>query len=145
MRSGFDKQLTELNREMISMGSLCENAIAMSAKALLDGDAALAKKVSELSAQIERKERDIESMCLKLLLQQQPVAKDLRVISSALKMVTDMERIGDHAADISELTVAMAGTPYKLRGDNIKRMAAETIVMLVDAVDSYVTKDMAKA
>ena len=145
MRSGFDKQLTELNREMISMGSLCENAIAMSAKALLDGDTALAKKVSELSAQIERKERDIESMCLKLLLQQQPVAKDLRIISSALKMVTDMERIGDHAADISELTVAMAGTPYKLRGDNIKRMAAETIVMLVDAVDSYVTKDMAKA
>ena len=70
MRSGFDKQLTELNREMISMGSLCENAIAMSAKALLDGDTELARKVPELSAQIERKERDIESMCLKLLLQQ---------------------------------------------------------------------------
>ena len=103
MRSGFDKQLTELNREMISMGSLCENAIAMSAKALLDGDAALAKKVSELSAQIERKERDIESMCLKLLLQQQPVAKDLRIISSALKMVTDMERIGHQSSDIADI------------------------------------------
>ena len=101
MRSGFDKQLIELNREMISMGSLCENAIAMSAKALLDGDVTLAGKVSELSSQIEQKERDIESMCLKLLLQQQPVAKDLRVISSALKMVTDMERIGRQSSDIA--------------------------------------------
>ena len=145
MRSRFDEQLALLHRELIEMGALCEEAISTVSRALSSGDAALVKKVAPMDQEIDRKEREIESLCLKLLLQQQPVARDLRQISAALKMVTDMERIGDHAADISELTVAMAGTPYKLRGDNIKRMAAETIVMLVDAVDSYVTKDMAKA
>ena len=145
MRSRFDEQLALLNRELIEMGALCEEVIAAAAKALMEGDTALAAQIAPRAGEIDRQERYIESLCLKLLLQQQPVARDLRQISAALKMVTDMERIGDHAADISELTVAMAGTPYKLRGDNIKRMAAETIVMLVDAVDSYVTKDMAKA
>ena len=144
MRSGFDKQLTELNREMISMGSLCENAIAMSAKALLDGDAALAKKVSELSAQIERKERDIESMCLKLLLQQQPVAKDLRIISSALKMVTDMERIGHQSSDIAEI-ISLAN--ISAGGDTryIHDMALSVIKMVTDSIDAFVKKDAATA
>ena len=144
MRSGFDKQLTELNREMISMGSLCENAIAMSAKALLDGDTALAKKVSELSAQIERKERDIESMCLKLLLQQQPVAKDLRIISSALKMVTDMERIGHQSSDIAEI-ISMAN--ISAGGDTmyIHDMALSVIKMVTDSIDAFVKKDAATA
>ena len=144
MRSGFDKQLTELNREMISMGSLCENAIAMSAKALLDGDTALAKKVSELSAQIERKERDIESMCLKLLLQQQPVAKDLRIISSALKMVTDMERIGHQSSDIAEI-ISLAN--ISAGGDTryIHDMALSVIKMVTDSIDAFVKKDAATA
>ena len=145
MRSRFDQQLALLNEELTEMGALCEQVIDLASRALQNGDVATAKKVAPLDEEIDQMERDVESRCLKLLLQQQPVARDLRTITAAMKMVTDMERIGDHAADISELTVAMAGTPYKLRGDNIKRMAAETIVMLVDAVDSYVTKDMAKA
>ena len=93
MRSRFDEQLDLLNKEMITMGALCENAIAMSAKAVAEGDLALTESIPALAEQIGQKEREIESLCLKLLLQQQPVAKDLRIISSALKMVTDMERI----------------------------------------------------
>lgn len=145
MRNKFDEQLEKLHVELIQMGALCEDAISAAAEALLKGDEELAQAAIEAEREIDQAEREVENLCMKLLLQQQPVARDLRTITAAMKMVTDMERIGDHAADISELTVAMAGTPYKLRGDNIKRMAAETIVMLVDAVDSYVTKDMAKA
>ena len=100
MRRRFDEQLDLLNKELITMGALCEKAIAMSAKALTEGNSALAKEVPDLSVQIEHKEREIETMCLKLLLQQQPVATDLRVVSSALKMVTDMARIGDQSAEI---------------------------------------------
>ena len=144
MRSKFDEQLDLLNHELISMGGLCENAIAMSAKALLDGDAALAKKVSELSAQIERKERDIESMCLKLLLQQQPVARDLRVISSALKMVTDMERIGDNSGDIAEI-VCVADFTDEDDLPNIHDMALITIQMVTKSVDAFVKRDVALA
>ena len=103
MRSRFDEQLSVLNRELITMGALCENAIANSAKALVGGDIRMAESVSELSARIDRKEREIEGMCLKLLLQQQPVATDLRVVSAALKMITDMERIGKQSADIAEI------------------------------------------
>ena len=116
----------------------------MSAKALLDGDTALAKKVSELSAQIERKERDIESMCLKLLLQQQPVAKDLRIISSALKMVTDMERIGHQSSDIAEI-ISLAN--ISAGGDTryIHDMALSVIKMVTDSIDAFVKKDAATA
>ena len=99
MRSRFDNQLAELNRELIEMGAMCEESISMALKALMDGDKALAKKVAGLDVAIDQKERSIESMCLKLLLQQQPVARDLRQISAALKMITDMERIGDQAED----------------------------------------------
>ena len=95
MRSRFDEQLDALHQEMIAMGGLCEKAIALSAKALLEGNRSLTLDVPRLSAQIDQHERDIESLCLKLLLQQQPVARDLRQISAALKMITDMERIGD--------------------------------------------------
>lgn len=95
MRSHFDEQLAQLSRELTEMGALCEEVIALSAKALTDGDKALAARVAPLDAEIDQKERDIESLCLKLLLQQQPVARDLRQISAALKMITDMERIGD--------------------------------------------------
>ena len=145
MRSRFDQQLSLLNRALIEMGALCEEVIALAAKAVLTGDGTLAEKVAPLDREIDQKEREIESQCLKLLLQQQPVARDLRTITAAMKMVTDMERIGDHAADISELTIAIANVPCRLPGENIKKMAAETMVMLVDAVDSYVNKDVDKA
>ena len=103
MRNKYNEQLEQLNNEMVMLGSLCENAIASAAKSLIDGDMALTRQVTELSQQIEQKERDIVSMCLKILLQQQPVAADLRTVSSALKMVTDMKRIGDQSADIAEI------------------------------------------
>lgn len=97
MRSRFDEQLALLNKELIEMGALCEEVIKLASEALTERSAALAAKVAPLDSEIDQKERTIESMCLKLLLQQQPVAKDLRQISAALKMITDMERIGDQA------------------------------------------------
>ena len=102
MRSRFDEQLALLNQQLIEMGALCEEVIEMSSQALTDGDKELAKQVAPLDSEIDQKERNIESLCLRLLLQQQPVATDLRKISSALKMITDMERIGDQAEDIAE-------------------------------------------
>ena len=144
MRSRFDEQLETLNRELITMGSLCENAIAASAKALLDGNMALAKSVPELSEHIDQKERTIESLCLKLLLQQQPVARDLRIISSALKMITDMKRIGDQSADIAEI-VTMANITAENETLSIHDMAVATIKMVTDSIDAFVKKDMAIA
>ena len=111
MRNRFDEQLNELNSEMIRMGALCEEVIALAAKALDEGDRALAKKVAPLDTQIDQKERTIETLCLRLLLQQQPVARDLRQISAALKMITDMERIGDQAEDIAEIVLFLDGRP----------------------------------
>ena len=99
----------------------------------------------DFDEEIDEKEREIESLCLKLLLQQQPVAKDLRQISAALKMITDMERIGDHAADISEMTILMAGTPYIRNIEHLQTMAKEAMVMLVKSIEAYVEKDLAKA
>ena len=109
MRSKFDEQLALLNRELIAMGALCEEAISLAAKAMLSGDMELAAQVSPLEVEIDQKEREIESLCLKLLLHQQPVARDLRQISAALKMITDMERIGDQAADITEIIGYLQG------------------------------------
>ena len=103
MRSRLDQQLALLNREMTAMGALCEEAIARSAKALLSGDGEEAREVYPIDEEIDEKERTIESLCLKLLMQQQPVARDLRTISAALKMVTDMERIGIQACEIAEI------------------------------------------
>jgi len=103
MRNRFDNQLAEMNNELISMGALCENAIASAVKALLEGDIKLAAAAIRIDQEIDRKEREIESMCLKLLLQQQPVASDLRLISSVLKMITDIERIGDQDKSIEEI------------------------------------------
>ena len=104
-----------------------------------------AKAVINADAEIDEMEKDIEKLCLKLLLQQQPVAKDLRQISAALKMITDMERIGDHAADISEMTILMAGTPYIRNIEHLQTMAKEAMVMLVKSIEAYVEKDLAKA
>ena len=102
MRNKFDEQLSQLNHEMIEMGALCEEVIAAAAKALMEGDTELAAQIPPRASGIDQQERDIEALCLKLLLQQQPVARDLRQISAALKMITDMERIGDHAVNLSE-------------------------------------------
>lgn len=141
MRFKFDEQLELLNEELITMGSLCENAIAMSAKALTTGDDSLAERVSVLSAQIDQKERDIESRCLKLLLQQQPVARDLRVISSALKMITDMDRIGVQSADIAEI---IATAHICAPGDTLKinDMAMASMKMVTESIDAFVKKDV---
>ncbi len=146
MRLQFDEQLDLLNRELITMGALCENAIALSAKALVEGTPALAGDVCDLSAQIDNKEREIESMCLKLLLQRQPVAKDLRVVSSALKMVTDMARIGDQSADIAEI-IRLANIRATEDMQIIQDMSTAVIKMVTDSIDAFVKKDgqMARA
>lgn len=146
MRSKFDEQLALMKNELIRMGALCEEAISLAAKALNDGEKKLAEKVVSLDAEIDQMERDIETLCLKLLLQQQPVAGDLRRISAALKIITDMERIGDQAADIAEIVLAMLPERYLLKDvENIREMAAETIKMVTASVDSYVRQDIAKA
>lgn len=141
MRSRFDEQLALLNRELIEMGALCEEVIALSAQALTEGNAELAARVAPLDQEIDRKEREIESLCLKLLLQQQPVAKDLRQISAALKMITDMERIGDQAEDIVEIIPCMIAHPHE-EYPKIREMAKETIAMVTDSVDAYVKQDV---
>lgn len=144
MRSRFDEQLAILNRELIEMGALCEEAIALAAKALTDKDKTMAAKVTAMDAEIDQKERNIESMCLKLLLQQQPVARDLRQISAALKMITDMERIGDQAEDISEIVITLDGR-YAENSALLKGMAESTIQMVTESVDAYVKRDTALA
>jgi len=141
MRSKFDEQLELLNKELITMGALCEDAIAVSSKALGAGDIALAKSVQELSAQINHKEREIEGLCLKLLLQQQPIATDLRVISSALKMVTDMERIGDNSGDIAEI-VTMDNIHADHDTQNLHDMALAASKMVTDSIDAFVKQDV---
>ncbi|MDO5402115.1 MAG: phosphate signaling complex protein PhoU [Eubacteriales bacterium] len=145
MRNRFDRQLEQLNNELIEMGSMIEKAIEMAIKALVEQDVELANQAIDFDNEIDRQEREIENLCLKLLLQQQPVARDLRQISAALKMITDMERIGDHAADISEITIAMAGKPYIKKLEHIQQMAKETMVMLVGSVEAYVNKDLEQA
>ena len=144
MRSRFDEQLALLNRELIEMGALCEEVIALSAQALTEGNAELAARVAPLDQEIDRKEREIESLCLKLLLQQQPVAKDLRQISAALKMITDMERIGDQAEDIAEIITFLGGRGAE-NSNLLREMARSTIKMVTESVDAYVKHDTALA
>ena len=141
MRNRFDEQLFELNREIIEMGAMCEEAIASAAKALSTGDMALAAKVCENSSAIDQMERDIEGRCMKLLLHQQPVARDLRLISAALKMITDMERIGDQAEDIAEIVTFLNGRTMEGM-ELIEEMARETIEMVTASVDAFVKKDV---
>lgn len=144
MRSKFDKQLEVLHTELIAMGALCENVISLATDALLHANTELAKTIKEVGAEIDQKERDIERLCMKLLLQQQPVAKDLRLISSALKMITDMERIGDQAEDIAEIVYERNITPNE-NFVQIKDMAAATIKMVTESIDAFVKSDIAIA
>lgn len=141
MRSYFDKQLALLNTELIEMGALCEEVIALSYKALTNADKELAKKVAPLDNEIDQKERDIESLCLKLILQQQPVARDLRQISAALKMITDMERIGDQAEDIAEIICELDDTGIE-NDELMREMALYTTKMVTESVDAFVKHDL---
>ena len=141
MRNKFDTQLENLNNSLISMGALCENAIASAVKALMNNDMSLADKAIAAEKEIDQKEKDIESLCLKLLLQQQPVAKDLRLISAALKMITDMERIGDQAADIAEI-VTFTDLSNNINRVHISDMAKATIKMVIDSIEAFVKRDL---
>ena len=141
MRSRLDEQLALLNKEMIEMGALCEEAIALASKALTTGEVSLSKKVVAISSDIDHMESDIESLCLKLILHQQPVARDLRQISATLKMITDMERIGDQAEDIAEIVNYLKGKTAS-ETVHIRDMSAETITMVTDSIDAYVKKDI---
>ena len=145
MRNRFDRQLCQLNDELIEMGELIEKAIEDTIKALVSQDVELANAVINMDDEIDAKEKEIENLCLKLLLQQQPVAKDLRLISSALKMITDMERIGDHATDISEITIELSSQKYIKKLEHIQQMSKETMVMLVKSIEAFVNKDIDKA
>lgn len=141
MRSRFDEQLSSLNSALIEMGALCEEVIDIVTKSLADGNRHLAKKVAPLDCEIDRMERSIESMCLKLLLHQQPVARDLRMISSALKMITDMERIGDQAEDIAEI-IGFLDKDAGMRGTSFQRMGEAASGMVAQSVEAYVGKDL---
>ena len=140
MRNRFDRQLDLLNEELTAMGAMCEESIALVAKALSDGDLTLAEKVRSESEAIDSMEREIENHCMKLLLHQQPVAKDLRQISAALKMITDMERIGVQTGDIAEIIIFLKG--QSVSGVAIiEDMARATIKMVTQSVDAFVHKD----
>ena len=145
MRNRFDRQLKKLNDELIDMGSMIEKSIEKALVALVTQNVEKAQEVITFDLEIDRQEREIKSLCMKLLLQQQPVARDLRLISSALKMITDMERIGDQAADIAELAIFMAEKPYIKELKHITQMGQETMVMVVTSVDAFVEKDLEKA
>lgn len=139
MRQRFEQELQYLNDELTLMGALCETAIARSAKALLSNDKNLAASMSEITENIDQKEREVESRCLKLLMTQQPVASDLRLISAALKMVTDMKRIGVISGQIAELVPEFNTIPDP--GYQLKEMALVTIRMVTDSIEAYVHQD----
>ena len=141
MRSHFDEQLAQLSRELTEMGALCEDAISTTAKALIDNDRELARRVKPIEREIDQKERDIESLCMKLLLQQQPVARDLRNISAALKMISDMERIGDQAADIAELSAYLANSGLAEKSV-LNDMAKAAVQMVNESIEAFVNADL---
>lgn len=141
MRNHFEEQLEKLHVELTSMGALCERAIDNTYQVLMEEDAAMAREIMAMDSEIDQAERDIEGLCLKLLLKQQPVARDLRKISAALKMVTDMERIGDQAADIAEI-VSTAHLKAPLEEIPMKQMAEATRKMVSESIDAYVRQDL---
>lgn len=147
MRSRFDEQLELLNVEMIRMGALCEDAISYASRVLL-GETNLAEQVYKTDHEIDQKERDIENLCLRLLLMQQPVARDLRQVSSALKMISDMERIGDQASDIAEISVVISEEIAEREVESrlhIRDMAEAASQMVTQSIDSFVRRDLAIA
>lgn len=145
MRLKFDEQLRQLNIEMILMGNMIQKAIQDTIEAFFSQNVDKAKLIMTDDELVDQEQKKIENICFQLLIQQQPVARDLRTITAAMKMVTDMERIGDQAADIAELTIMMADSPYLLNVEHIRKMSAETVMMLLHAVEAYVERDMKKA
>lgn len=145
MREIYIKQLERLNNELIKMGTLIEQAIEMAVTALAQRDTELAMRAIDFDNEIDNQEKEIESLALKLLLKQQPVAGDLRLVSSALKMVTDMERIGDHASDISEITILLADQDHISNLGYVEQMAKETTIMVVKSIEAFVDRDIEKA
>ena len=142
MRNKFDRQLDTLHTMMIEMGAMIEKSISLAIHALVEQDEATAKQAIAYDTEIDQMEKEIESLCLRLLLQQQPVAKDLRIISAALKMITDMERIGDQAADISEIALYLIGEKYIKELKHIPAMAQATAKMVTESIDAYVRMDL---
>ena len=142
MRSRFEAQLHELNNEIITMGAMVESAIAAASRALENRDETLATQVANSDSAVDAKEREIEQLCLKLLLQQQPVASDLRLISAAMNMITDIERIGDQAADIAELTLLLCKVENLLGAEKLKEMARAAIHMVSGSIDAFVRRDL---
>lgn len=145
MRKLFDQELKTLNDELFSMGALVEKSIEKAINALINSNVEEAKKAIEEDDKIDQAKKDIESLCMKLLLTQQPVASDLRHISSALKMVTDLERIGDHAADISEITILLSRMEYTSDLDILKRMAVKTTEMVIRSLEAFSEGNVEKA
>ena len=141
MRNRFDQQLEKLNVELVTMGALCEDALTYAIKALFDRESDMAERAEEAEKQIDQMERDIESICMRLLLQQQPVARDLRVISSALKMIGDMERIGDQAADIAEIVKYLDEEEVPNLG-NLREMSDFAAGMVTASINSFVRQDL---
>ncbi|MCD8250237.1 MAG: phosphate signaling complex protein PhoU [Lachnospiraceae bacterium] len=141
MRENFEKQLTELNEDLIAMGALCKAAVSESMTALLNSDRQARQRTFLLEYEIDQKERDIEDRCMKLLLRQQPVARDLRTISAALKMISDMERIGDQASDIADIVKFLEGSDIA-QHVHLRQMAEAAMKMLTDSIESFVKKDL---
>lgn len=142
MRNRFDEQLTQLNNSLIEMGALVEHTIVRATKALQERDVEAAREIVANDVIIDEKEKEIEGMCLGLLLHQQPVARDLRQISTALKMITDMAQIGDQAADISERCAYLDGQKLIKKLEHIPQMAEITTRMVTDSIDAFVNKDL---
>ncbi len=145
MRITFEEQLRLLNTELLEMGALIEHAIQAASEALIRQDVEAANNAIAFDREVDQKEREIETLCLKLLLQQQPVARDLRLISAALKMITDMERIGDQASDISGIVIYLAGKPYIKSLEHLPQMAEAAVRMVSGSVDAFVKKDLSLA
>lgn len=144
MRKQYDEQLSHLNAELLHMGEMIRSAIGDAVSALMTRDEEKARAVIAFDEEIDRQEREVEGLCYKLLLSQQPVAGDLRRISAALKMITDMERIGDHAADVSEIALMLDALPT-MHNEHVRCMATETSVMLIKSLEAYAERDVQKA
>ncbi len=145
MRNRFERQLRQLNDDLLKMGASTERAIEEASRALTSRDEEAAHHAVDLERELDSEERGLESLCLKLLLEQQPVAGDLRLISAALKMITDMERIGDQAADIAEIVLSLREEPSIEPMDHLPQMAAQAAKMVTGALDAFVQKDLEKA
>ena len=141
MRNRFDQQLEKLNVELVTMGALCEDALTYAIRALFDRESDMAERAEEAEKQIDQMEREIEAICMRLLLQQQPVARDLRVISSALKMIGDMERIGDQAADIAEIVKYLDEEEVPNLG-HLREMSDFAAGMVTASINSFVRQDL---